>query len=318
MQIKKSKFLIGTLLSVVSVGVVGSVIGTYAWYTYNTKDTLIYHGIAAAENENLQFRLLGEDDSAWRTTISSGQLTTYAESKGFAGNSLRPVSFNSTQNNNVKLEPFVGHYTPYTAIPPTDEDETKPNYLQVTIEFKCVSVEATPQAIERDVYLSKLNVKATSEGKDITPALRMHFDDGTANLENKTLVAPGRNAGTMNVYGFYDMDGDGSIDHGYLDDPTYGIYVQDDGPDAVDVPYGNHTLRPTESWFGKSDILATFDSDNYATSGRKILTTSTSTINYNAVTMTIWLDGWDAECTNKNAKCEFDLDLQFHSAKIPA
>ena len=315
MQIKKRKFLIGTLLSVTSIGVVGSVIGTYAWYTYNTKDTLVYHGIAAASNENLQFRLAGTEE--WKTVISSKELTDYAESKGFAGSALEPVSFNTAQKKNEKLQPFIGKYDAWDSIAPTDESETKPYYLQVKLEFKCQTVDEEPEAVIRDIYLSKLNIKATSEGKNITPAIRMHFNDGTAVTDNKTLVAPARSAGSMHLYGSYDMDGDGLIDHGRLREGETHLYEKAEGEGTIDVPYGDTVNQPDEAWFGKSDILATFDSENYAIGGRKLLTTSTSTVSFNSVTMTIWLDGWDAACINANAKCEFDIDLQFHSAVVP-
>lgn len=323
MQIKKSKFLIGTLLSVVSIGAVGSITGTYAWYTYNTKDTLVYHGIAAADNENLEFRVKTKTGyGEWKTAIATQELSDASASNGFAGTALEPVSFNTKQLKNYKLEPFVGKYEQFVAVPPTEESATKPYYFQVELQFRCLSVEDTPVGLSRDIYLSRLNVTATTSGKDITKALRIHFDDNTATLDNKTLVAPAQNSGTMNLYGTYDMDGDGKIDHGFLQEPaSKGIYEKDPtgtAPGAVDVPYGDHTGKPTESWYGKNDVLATFNGREYKSGGRKIVRTDASTTSFKTVVMTIWIDGWDAACINQNAKSEFDLDIQFQSAKIAA
>lgn len=325
MQIKKSKFLIGTLLSVASIGVVGSITGTYAWYTYNTKDTLVYHGIAAADNENLEFRIYKSGlstNEGWKTAIATSELAAASEANGFAGQSLEPITFNSKQERNASLQPFVGKYEQYISIAPTDQSETKPYYFQVTLQFRCLTVEETPEAVVRDIFLSRLNIKTTSDGKDITPAIRMHFDNGTAELDDKTLVAPAKTAdGQMNLYGTYDMDGDGVIDHGTLVDSTYGIYEKDSTgtkPGAVDVPYGNNSGF-VEYWYGTNSAVASFQGrEHVANTGRKILKTSNSTTVFNSVTLTIWLDGWDAACVNSNAKCEFDLDLQFQSAKQPA
>jgi len=311
MQVKKNKFLIGTLLSIASIGVVGSVTGTYAWYTYNAKDTVLYHGIAVSDSKNLEFRIVGTSD--WKSAISSDELIKASEDAGHAGSNLKPISFTSDQVRNEELSSFYNAYAPYKTTAGNTGVDAK--YLQVEIEFRCTNNPVSPtEAYAKDIYLSRLEVESTTEDKDISGALRMHF--GTTEVVSKnTLIAPAKEEnGVMNLFGKKDLDGKDGDDYGYLIPGKTDEYVEDPGkknPQSQYLIYGEDNT--TEEWYGTDETVATFEDGKLTDDSSKhvILTTSNQLTTYKSVVMTIWLDGWDDACVNANGGCEFDLNLVF-------
>ncbi len=315
-------------MTVASLGIVGSVTSTFAWYSYNTKDSLAYHGIASGNSQNLQIRMSGVDESGdpfkWKTSISSDELIAPSVKAGKAGNNLVPMSFKETQAYNKVLKDFYGrpqngtniirNFDIYGKNPDTT---TYLGYMQSVFQIRSIDpVQSTADStalLQQYVYISDIRCIAnTPEGKDMSDAVRVHIKCG----ESSFLIAPGvvnaeKVTDSINLYGSWDSDGDGNNDQGVANGD--GTYYEPIGAtqaaSAETIVYG--TKDATESFYTANGATAVFENDKYKTGGFTIGRTGTSDVEALTVEMTVYLQGWAASCIDANAGAEFDLGITF-------
>lgn len=323
MKIRKSKFIVGSLLSVLSVGVVGSVASTYAWYTYNTRASIAYEGITAGNTENLQVKLSSETSTdAWRTSLSSAEITADSIARKHAGATLSPVTALRDYGDEfigIKKEGTLGDS--YFFGSPTANDskigdlglkDTSGNYnfFQTKFDIRCIDPNDSTKGYEQDIWCTYLKLTmTTAEGDmDVTDAVRVHFQAGTEGH----LVAPGVAAdGELNLFGALDLDNDGVLDHGYKQlDSTYhwpnAIPGITEDTETNPIIYGTNGAK--EQYYGTNTFVATFENGRRKSGGVSICKTNENR-NPVEVTMTIFLDGWASQMIDENAKATFSLAM---------
>lgn len=161
----KNKLITGTLLSIASLAIVGSVASTFAWYSYNTKDLVSYHGIATGNSENLQVRMTGTDD--WKQSLKTADLVAWSNDNGFASNKLQPVSFAKTQAENKALEDFVALPTQGTNQYNTNglkDSSGKKVWMETSFQLRCVNPgDGTLYA--QNIYMSDITLYVNNDPK---------------------------------------------------------------------------------------------------------------------------------------------------------
>ena len=257
MKIKKAKFVVGSMLATCSLAIVGSITSTFAWYTYNTKTTLAYSGLAGGKTSNLQMKFSTEDPDKWRSAITLDEIIAYSASKKYAGAELSPVTLAEgvvKTGGTVSDDKFYGATAALQ--PKFIKDNAKDSngnylFLSVPISFRCINPNspdpANPEQFAQSVYVTYLGAKVNSlspDGKDITKGLRVNFKvDTTANY----LVAPGYDAdGLTALQGPLNLSGS---------ENDWGVWTEVDtssytGTDYIDQTYCQAFMSKTaaEEW----------------------------------------------------------------------
>lgn len=258
MKIKKAKFVVGSMLATCSLAIVGSITSTFAWYTYNTKTTLAYSGLAGGKTSNLQMKFSSEGDDKWRSAITLDEIIAYSTSTKYAGAELSPVTLADGVNKTGGTVTDDKFYGATAALQPKfikdNAKDSNGNYLflSVPISFRSVNPNNTNEKFAQSVYVTYLGAKVNSlspDGKDITEGLRVNFKvDTTANY----LVAPGYEAdGTTALYGPLNLSGSNE-DWGVWTDVDTSTYI---GEDYVDQTYCQAFMSKSaaEQWVADQD-----------------------------------------------------------------
>ena len=253
MKIKKAKFVVGSMLATCSLAIVGSITSTFAWYTYNTKTTLAYSGLAGGKTSNLQMKFSTEDPDKWRSAITLDEIIAYSTSKKYAGSTLSPVTVADGIAKNGDMLTDDKFYGATSALQPKfikdNAKDSDGNYLflSVPISFRCINPNKTSEQFAQPVYVTYLGAKVNSlspDGKDITKGLRVNFKvDTTANY----LVAPGYDAdGTTTLHGPLNLSGSEN-DWGVWTEVDSSTYT---GTDYIDQTYCQAFMSKTaaEEW----------------------------------------------------------------------
>lgn len=362
MKIKKEKFLIGALLTAASLGVAGSITGTYAWYSYNTKSPITYSGIATGDSEFLQVRSDVTGNEEWKTSLSRDEFmegSSELECKdgiNYAGNKLLPTSFDksvsayNTSGKSVKLfqeSLFQGilvqgnpNYTTSGRTYTDDEGGEHYGFFRSKVSFRSINPASIQidddtgdvtydEYYEKDIYLSDITCKCTSDGKDISDAVRVAIT--TASETSWWIIAPGltkptptsSNIGSLDLYGD-DYNFDGETEQGiYTYNSVSGGWdfkeelVYDFQADNLDsskeqvrtITYG--TEGATESFWYKDAVLSTFDNDGKLTKAGQSFGTTGDADNTFSLIIWVYLQGWATNCSDANINAEFDLGLTF-------
>jgi len=201
MKTKFNKLITGAITTIAGLGVVGSIGGTYAWYTYNTKTTASIYGSSVSCTNNLQVKLNGEDSSNWRSDILSDEVNIAAGTDG----TLKPVS--SHDGGKTFRGMPISHSNALTAAASSD-------YYSFQISFREKVVGSNPiETISNNVYLTDVQI---SGNENIAPAVRMSFSNGG---ETWTLAPHSKSqSDKTQLYGSLDLDDNGSLDTQYTDD----------------------------------------------------------------------------------------------------
>jgi len=308
----KNKFLMGALLTVSSLGVVGSITGTYAWFSYNTKSPISYHGVTTGDTENLQIKTA--TDTEWKQTLSSDEFLASSTDDGYAGNDLKPVTFATNQLYNADLEDFVGMPSAgnpeYSDAGLTDDDDAYV-WLRSEIQLQCIN-QTTDEYYAQNIYLSDLTFVCSDDDYDVSDALRMHIKCGTTSL----LIAPGivdedNEIGSLDLYGTLDLDGDGNDDQAVYSDseylrPAYDFDTSETG--LQDVVYGVDGV--VEQYYTRDAVIATFE-DGKRTEGGVLIGTTNDSDDPLEIVITIYLQGWAPSIKDDNINAEFDFGMTF-------
>lgn len=320
----KNKFTAGALLTLASLAIVGSITSSFAWYSYNTKDPISYHGIASGNSENLQVKITGT--SEWKQSLTTSDLVSKSQTDGYAGQNLTPVSFKTTHSEISQIQDadFFGRPETYTnkmtAGVGIKGSDGKYGWMETKFDIRCIdpakSTLEAPSFIEQDIYISDLRIVAKAAGKDITSAVRIYLSTGTEShlIAPGVLQTPDAAKVTTNLYGNLKADGL-TVDKGISE--GNGVYrpAYEYETGAVDILYGTNGVTETALCNGSASV-ATFENGKYKEGGFKIGRTNSSAEVPLTVTMMIYLQGWADAVKDSNAAAEFDLGMTLECNSI--
>jgi len=337
MKIKKKHFVLGAMLTTCSLAIVTSITSTFAWYSYNTKNGMAFQGIATGDTEYLQVKLSSEtEEDDWRTTLTSDELTADSRANGFADGNLAPVSQAMGITSDGVIDTAEGHNygfygSPAYLIPKSSQDtifDKDGNYtfFRTSIDFRCINPVKENTYFEKNIYISFMDIKATTDDKDITEGLRVHLNQG---IDKRALIAPGHDAdGTTALTGSLNLAGaekakstdPDPVDQGVITngkeassiDAEWRQFIPgyDEETDKKTVTYGNK-VGATEGYLCKDSIITKFKDGKVDGEAKYLVGKTRSDGIPISVDITIWLEGWDPVVINKNKGAEFKFGFQF-------
>ena len=238
-------FVIGMvgLFLVASFG--GLVTGTVAWYAYTVRAGLTYEGTSVSNAERIQIGLksdidftvdehdhdlgfgltkqevIGETyDYYWANPgsgFSSAAINAYLEAMGNATNTLEPVT---TKKYIRGTSDFHLYKAPQAYESAIENDASRYAYCKIDFVFRVLLTTSSVYPVysaNQKIWLSDSVASVSGADNNINQALRLYFDDGTANT--KFIYRPtfeGAESATnvsgcldLNMDGRYDFDGEG-------------------------------------------------------------------------------------------------------------
>ena len=330
---KSRQLVISSLVALSSLTLVSSITGTIAWFQNVTRNTVAYTGTSAHCSKLLNISVDG--GAHWGTDISSDMLptgikfqpiTTGAQER----NAALPTQTYDTGDVDELNNPIMGEKTRFYDSPDYRQGLynnwliAKDNsYLQFTALIKLVDVdehykqkgehgEDEQTYLANDVYLTDLTIKNADNGRDLSQAVRVHFDaespDGTHKyfLFAKEPQLLQDNEGEVNdvygtpVGGYLDLNEDGQQDSGYEFEGLC-LYGGSDGLEQKTPVYDSehnitgytldNPLLQTAYRANDSSVVAT-DDRGTITNGTSFGKTSAVKDKYLKITVTVWLEGW--------------------------
>ena len=295
------KLVVTSLSTVLGLGIVGSISGTFAWYQYSTRASASIIGVSSAEAGMLQIKASTASTWADKDLATDDLIGTRTDRK------IYPVTFGGFAKNEAL--PAKAYKNPEAGEEKMNIEKNEASaakqYIQYTVNLRAVN--AAGSLVEKDVYISDLVLTDTSTSVgNVTNALRMHIACGSKYF----LVAPG-DARDMDCHGKLDLNGDGALDtindtedHRFEWDKVaepaekleYGFYNEAANPsDPEELDETKQTTYTTD------EVVNGRGSDGkIAHNDDKLIGTTPTTGSLN-VTVTIWLEGWELLGTTPSA-----------------
>lgn len=276
-----NKIIIPAAMLAVGVALVGSVSSTLAWYQYSTKAQAAYIGTSVGQSENLEIQ---KKDTKWATNLTSAEVEKLAGANVTPKNLIPVTPGIAAANGNLGKDdalPAVAnfHNSIETGVAGYGENRTDVtnNVIQFTMNIRYKQVDSQVSYKAKTLKLVDLtimeNASAPSSKGDLYKAVRVHFSAG----DNHRLYANNGDANaatiTTNTYGNLDTGNNSAYDKGQG--------YEWEAVSQENVIYG------TEN----SQQIA-YNSKNESNLGWAIGTLPADDPNGLAVTVTIWLEGW--------------------------
>ena len=275
---KMNKIIIPAAMLAVGVALVGSVSSTLAWYQYSTKAQAAYIGTSAGVSENLQIQKSNGD---WVSNLTPGDIDDLIASG--VGTELTPITPAVTGNGNLSETaalPGSFYNSVETGVAGVEtyggRTATNKNYVQFTLNIRYVKTNYSISEGDPNTYAQKalklidLTIIDESTKADLSKAVRVHFSTSTTNnlfMKDSSTTETVETA----TYGKLDTDNDGHYDKGW-------VYEWD--TTAAEITYG-----------ANGSIQTAYNS-NVANLNHQIGVLPSSVSAGLAVTVTIWLEGW--------------------------
>lgn len=329
----------------------GALSSTVAWYSFNLKASLDYHGASISSAKQLQVGiktdadlsgvgLVTDNGVAWSKPgngLTPEQLQAYLENEGFATISLPALTsggFTNGDDLSLKYSPSLEVNT--SVVPANRED-----YVLLPLAFRVIKTSSGEYMPNQDIWITNADVK-TNASVNIEDGVRVYFKSNNDSF----IFHPGKNIeeNYINVGGLMDLNFDEYYDtdenkyeiiYGdYEGAPTY--VTQEVDSDYVDINktgaeyhntfYAKHragrqTIQSFEGvtfarqYFETLNDIKPVDSDSGYHGGKPVCTTASDT--YIAeTTMTIWLEGWDHVVIDSVTGFKFNLNLTFEINRV--
>lgn len=337
---KSKQFIFIGIYSSLILSAIGSMAGTYAWFTYSGRVTTQFHGTALDKSDSLKVGLVSEVDLPeasnygltkdansniyWsKEGISAKALSYFFIASGYAGGGsseeknhpLVPVTSGSYETNGVfALKNRPGHLKRNL-----DEAAQKEYYLKLPLVFQAKDKNEVNYS-DYEVRLTDVDLKDSDNGT-LSQTIRIHIDN--QNGENFIFNPNANRNGNEVVGGTLDINNDGYIDRDNQNREF--IYGEYDHISYSSTPSSGEELRPiTERTVfngvhQQGSYIAEPDSDSYKTaaylgkasvlSKKNIVTLDSNQYAY--TTLTIYEEGWSTETVEKVIDDVFDLTLTF-------
>lgn len=275
---KMNKIIIPAAMLAVGVALIGSVSSTLAWYQYSTKAQAAYIGTSAGTSENLQIK---KKDGTWASNLTSTDIANLMEAE--VGSELTPITPATTGNGNLAETaalPGSFYNSVETGVAGAEtyggRTATNKNYVQFTLNIRYVETNySNPNNpytyANKALKLVDLTIIDESTNADLYKAVRVHFSTSAGN--NLFMRDSGNTEKVETAtYGKLDTDSDGHYDKGW-------VYEWDNS--AEEIIYGQN-----------SSVQTAYNANYSAGLNHQIGVLPASVSNGLAVTVTIWLEGW--------------------------
>ncbi len=327
MKINKGRFIFFALYGLLVTSAMGTIVGTYAWYQYSARASMMYHGTAINNPDSLAIGLFSSvklEDAAslelipdenvenlyWTSNgISKTIMSYFARENGYAYNQIAPTTSSAySRGDELKLRSA-----------PSEAEIFNPNYLAkkehycyIPLAFKCNGLS------ENQLYLTEAELE--SEGS-LYQGVRIYIDNG----EDKFIFNPtSPNDGYTEVGGPLDMDRDGYLDVNNSDKKEYiygeyddVIYNDELSPYIEPLPYEERTTfngRHLENSYACDTLNSKFKTADYL---GQINVLSNIGLGYEfiegiyRINLTVYLEGWSTSVIDEEIGNYFSLDMKF-------
>ena len=275
---KMNKIIIPAAMLAVGVALVGSISSTLAWYQYSTKAQAAYIGTSAGASENLQIK---KKDGTWASNLTSTDIAALMETN--VGSELTPITPATTGNGNLSATAalpgsFYNSVETGVAVAETYGGRTasNKNYVQFTLNIRYLETNySNPSSpytyANKALKLVDLTIVDESTNEDLYKAVRVHF---STSASNNLFMRDSTNGETVETatYGKLDTDNDHAYDKGW-------VYEWDTS--AEEIIYGQN-----------NSIQTAYNANYSAGLNHQIGVIPGSIEEGLAVTVTIWLEGW--------------------------
>jgi hypothetical protein len=289
------KLVVATLSTVMGIGLVGSISGTVAWYQYSTRSKTSLVGTEVSRSGTIT---LSKDGTNYSSRLWTNDIL------GENSVSFNQVTFGKLNNDGslpaeARLQPEIG----FGDLSYWDVAKKGTDYVQFDLYFRALELQDSNDLYERvakDIYLTDIKIEDLDNNKDLSKAVRVHFQNKTNAADNWFLseeaVAHQKLGGNLDMDGDHNLDKDRTGGYDYAEDEAHSTapvckYGQYDGDDPVEQVTTksieqtkasvNSTTGALEDTTGKFHIT-TLDETAYAANGNKDV----------CYTVTIWLEGW--------------------------
>ena len=275
-----NKIIIPAAMLAVGVALVGSISSTLAWYQYSTKAQAAYIGTSVGQSENLEIQ---KKNGNWATNLQSSEVEKLAGADIKAKN-LIPVTPRIAGDGNLAKDAALPDAATFensieTGVAGYGEQrgDVETNYVQFTlnIHYKKTDSAVTYEAKKLklvDLTIADSTANSQVNQGDLYKAIRVHFSAGESNR----------------LYANNGVDTDETITtatSGYLDTGNNGTY--DKGLGYEWDPQSQQNVI-----YGVQDSQQVAYNSSYADNLDWEIGTLPATEAGLAVTVTIWLEGW--------------------------
>lgn len=273
---KMNKIIIPAAMLAVGVALVGSISSTLAWYQYSTKAQAAYIGTSAGTSENLQIK---KKDGTWASNLTSTDIAALMEAN--VGSELTPITPAATGSlSETAALPASFYNSVETGVAGAEtyggRTATNKNYVQFTLNIRYLKTNysntGSPYTYaNKALKLVDLTIVDDSTNEDLYKAVRVHFSTSDGNSLFMRDSSDTEKVETA-TYGKLDTDNDHVYDKGW-------VYEWDTS--AEEIIYGQN-----------NSIQTAYNANYSAGLNRQIGVLPGSVEDGLAVTVTIWLEGW--------------------------
>lgn len=270
----RNKLIVSSLTLVATLGIVGSISSSVAWFQYVTSVRTAYTGTTITATKVLSMSV--DEGRAYAKQLDNQTLKSHT----IGGNNFAPVT-TGPQSKNTELGPLYLQPDYQKGLYPW-QNANPEYYASFSILLRVDKVDDELTSLTNDIYLTDLTiVDAVSNGadKDLSNAVRVHIK-AEGPTTNNYLFA--KNATSTVVGGYLDLNNDGDLDRqkGY----------------EFEFPDGNIPLCEYGEIGAIQESYSSNDSSIFPTSVDGDLSGGTpigiASENPLRVTVTIWIEGW--------------------------
>lgn len=288
---KMNKIIIPAAMLAVGVALIGSVSSTLAWYQYSTKAQAAYIGTSVGETENLEIKVKDGEGWKWVSRADSGDINNLLAEN--VGSHILPVSpAVAAADGNLDEDdalPSQFYNSVETGVSGIDTYGSRradvANYVQFTLNVRYNKNGGFPakKIMLNDLTITDAAGQSNAEG-DLYKAVRVHFSTSS----NKYLFL--RDDANSNEKVATDT-------FGKLDTDNSGTY---------DTEWGYEWESPVDAIYGVNNSTQTALNTKFngAFSNKELGRTISSDGDGLAITVTIWIEGWQklsgTKATNKD------------------
>lgn len=312
------------------VGFFGSIIGTYAWYTYKSSVEINYSGTAIGEKGGLRVGLISEkrntqlvdkfgleEDTVslpnnyiyWSGDGLTAKMTScYSENLGYASSVISPVTSGPyLPGDKLNLDSAPSYL--YDGVGHAAE---KQYYSRLRLAFQ----EGT-STLRSYLHIQKCDLKCDND--EICNAVRVNFE--TPKNTNNFIFNPStENDGIDEVAGVLNLDKDKYFDYG--EDKKEFIYGYTESASHKSEPYQKDTKDDEHAYdtfhamhregvYGAEyeAKTATYYGTKTTIENSEILTSPDLSTAFSELTMTVYLEGWNKSMVDTQEGHNFSLEL---------
>lgn len=326
------RLLFTSLYSLLVVSALGTMAGTFAWFTYTSRLSTQFHGTSLSNSANLKVGVVSDIELSeasnygfvkdeehnsiyWSEKgISAESLSYFLSASGYAEGALVPVTSGAYEQNgafSLKKRP--------TYLANSTSDADKEHYIYLPLVFQASS-DKNEVFNSFDVRLTNVTLKDYDDG-GLSKTIRINFLN-QANNENFLMNPNVISDGFDTVGGALDFDLDGYNDYQAGKDFIYGeaenvVYLEEKSEGAVPKPIEERTVFNAATYagiYGINKEETVFKKSNYLgkesiISKKNITSAEGNTLAY--ATVTIYEEGWSVSAVDQAIENVFDLDLTF-------